>query len=362
MDSWFPTFRALRFDASLLRPWWPWYTTAVQRQSLLRLIAVATEENLPLPPLIEKWAEDEAGMQRRRLRRLARLLHAGRSLPAAIEEVPGVLSDEDLLALRFDAQSGTRTAAVREALAVSLTGPTSATQRLRRSLYYFCIFIPLGLLLIAFGRLRIVPVLQKMFQEFGMEQPPWLVWSGAWLDAISSVWWLIALAAIAGMGWLFATRHGRRLRQALLGRLFLPLRQLRSADVLQHLGVAVNAGRPIPGALSTLARYHFDPAIRRDLLFVRNEVEQGADVWQSMTAAGLLTTSEAHLLRTSERAGNRPWVLRQLVGVKRRRTRRSLDRAAELVLPATVFLMASLVLFQALTILDPLRQLIEGLL
>jgi type II secretory pathway component PulF len=111
-----------------------------------------------------------------------------------------------------------------------------------------------------------------------------------------------------------------------------------------------------------LARYHFDPAIRRDLLFVRNEVEQGADVWHSLTAAGLLTKPEAHALRISEQANNRPWVLRQLVGVKRRRTMRSLDRASEFVLPAIVLGMAGLVLFQALTILDPLRRLIEGLL
>src|SRR5688572_20959947 len=126
MDSWFPTFRRLGFYAGVIRPWWPWYTTAMQRQSLLRLIVVATEENLPLPPLIEKWAEDETGVQRRRLRRLARLLQEGRALPAAVEEVPGVLSEEDLLALRFDAQSGTRTAAVREALAESRAAPSSA--------------------------------------------------------------------------------------------------------------------------------------------------------------------------------------------------------------------------------------------
>jgi type II secretory pathway component PulF len=227
---------------------------------------------------------------------------------------------------------------------------------------YFCIVAPLGLLLIVFGRLKIVPVVRKMFQEFGLETPPWLVWSEAWLDAISGVWWMIALAGIAFLWWLLATRRGRHLRQALLSRLYGPLRELRSADVLQHLGIAVTAGRPIPGALSTLARYHFDPAIRRELLFVRNEVEQGADIWQSLKTAGLLTAPEAHLLRISEGAGNRPWVLRQLVAVKRRRTMRSLDRASELVLPALVFLMAGLVLFQALTILDPLRRLTEAFL
>lgn len=362
MDTWFPTFRNLMFPGGPFGNWWPPYTTAAQRQSLLRLIAVAIEENLPLPPLIEHWAADESGVQCRRLRRLARLLREGRPVPVAVEEVPGVLSDEDLLALRFDSQSGTRTAAIREAIAESKLGPTRGAQRLRRALVYCCVIMPLGLIVIAFCRLKIVPVLQRVFSEFGLELPPWLRRSIAWQDVLSDVWWIVALVVIAGAWWLLATRHGRRLRQALLSRLFRPWRELRSADVLQHLGVAANAGRPIPGALSTLARYHFDPGIRRDLLFVRNEVEQGAEVWQSMTDARLLTPPEAHLLRTAERAGNRPWVLRQLVGVKRRRTTRALDRAAEFVLPAIVLLMAGLVLFQAITILDPLRRLVEGLL
>lgn len=37
-------------------------------------------------------------------------------MPDAIEEIGGILADEDLLAIRFDSQMGTRTAAVRQLL------------------------------------------------------------------------------------------------------------------------------------------------------------------------------------------------------------------------------------------------------
>ena len=138
------------------------------------------------------------------------------------------------------------------------------------------------------------------------------------------------------------------------------MRELHAADVLQKLGIASAAGRPIPGALSTLARYHFVPDVRHKLLFVRNEVELGADVFSSMTAVGLLSPPELRLLQTAERVGNRPWVLDQLAAVKQRRTRLRLDRAAQFILPAIVLLLACVVLFQALTILGPLISLIEA--
>jgi len=362
MDSWFPTFRSFATSSGSFRSWWPWRTTAGQRRSLLRLIAVATEENLPLAPLVEKWMDDERGVQRRRLRRLVKLLQGGRPLADAVEEVPGVLGDEDLLAIRFDAQSGTRTTAMREMLADGLVASASSAPRLRRSIIYFCMLVPISLLLVSFTQLKIVPVLARIFGEFGIEMPPALAWSASSWGTISGAWWLGALAVFALLWWLLATRSGRPVRQALFGRLFRPWHELRSADVLQKIGIAVDAGRPIPGALSTLARYHFDPTIRQELLFVRNEVEQGAEVWQSLAGVGMLTGPEVELLNIAERIGNRAWVLKQLVDAKKQRTNRRIARATEFVMPALVLVMAVVVVFQALTVFEPLTHIITKLL
>jgi len=361
MDSWFPTFRTFAASSGSFRSWWPWHTTAGQRHSLLRLIAVGTGENLPLPPLIEKWMEDERGVQRRRLRRLVKLLHSGRPLADAVEEVPGVLGDDDLLAIRFDAQSGTRTTAMREILADGPAMSASSAPRLRGSIIYFCVLVLISQLLISLTQLNIVPILARIFEEFGIQMPPVLAWSASSWSTFSGAWWLGTLAVIAVLWWLLATRSGRPVRQALFGRLFRPWHELRSADVLQKIGIAVGAGRPIPGALSTLARYHFDPTIRQELLFVRNEVEQGADVWQSLAGVGMLTGPEVQLLNSAERIGNRAWVLKQLVDAKKQRTTRRIQRATEFVLPALVLVMAVVVVFQALTVFQPLTHIITAL-
>src|SRR5262245_30237354 len=122
-----------------LPSWWPWHTTAAQRQMLLRLIAVATEDNVPLLPLLDHWARDERGIQRQRLHRLLRLLKAGQPLPDALEATPGVLSDEQVLAVRFDAQSGTRTAALRAMIVDLPDMKTTTSTRIDRSLTYLSV-------------------------------------------------------------------------------------------------------------------------------------------------------------------------------------------------------------------------------
>jgi type II secretory pathway component PulF len=358
MTAWFPTFERARPSSGVFRSWWPWYTTASQRQALLRLLVVAIEENLPLAPLVERWMEDERGIQRRRLRKLAHLLRQGRSLADAVEAVPRVLREEDLLALRFDAQTGTRTAAMRQ----QLTELPADTPRLLRSIVYLAVLVPLAVLLIGFAQLKVVPVLGHIFQEFGVQAPPVLAWSLSSFGALFSLWWLAALAIIAVLFWLLATRNGRPARHALFGRLFRPWRQVRAADVLQKIGVAVAAGRPIPGTLSTLARYHFDPTTRHELLFVRNEVEQGADVWPTLAAVQMLTPAEVELLHSAGRMGNQAWILQQLVAEKKRRTAQRLERLSELAAPAVVFVMAGFVLFQAFSVFHPLTRIIAQLL
>jgi type II secretory pathway component PulF len=347
-----PTFRRW------LKAIWPWRTTSAQRQSLLRLIAVAAEENLALSPLLEAWAEDERGVQRRRLRSLVQLLKGGTSLPDAVEAVPGVLRDEDLLAIRFGAQSGTLAATVRQTLEEIPSPATSRPSRFRRAIDYFVAVVLIGSVIASFIQIRIAPMLRKIGEDLDMQPTVVIRWSWSLTNAITHYWYLAVFALFALLWLTFSPRPGRLLRRTFLGRLLFPLRELRAADVLQQLSLATAAGRPIAGTLSTLARFHFDPAVRNKLLFVRNEVEQGADVWQSMAAAGLVTGPEVRVLQTADQIGNRPWALRQLAIGKKRRTARRLDRLSEFVLPVLVIALGAFVLFQALTVFVPITSFI----
>lgn len=359
MDHSLPTFRELHGSPSMLRRLWPWRTTPAQSRSLLRLISVATEKHLPLAPLLEAWADDERGVQRRRVQRIAALLQKGTSLPDAVEEVAGALRDGDVLAIRFGVQSGTLAASLRESLQDDAS--RRATPVVRWTLGYFILVATLFFVVTTFIYVKIIPSMMAILEDFSMEIPRALAWSLKFASFVESYWWAFVMLALLFAWSLVSARPGRFLRDTVFSRFFGPLRNLRSAEVLEKLGVAAAAGRPMTGAISTLARYHFDPSTRRKLLFARNEMEQGAEVWQSMASAGLLTAPEENLLHAADRVGNRPWTLRQLAASKKRRTWRKLERLSELLLPAIVIALGAFVLFQALSILMPLVSIITAL-
>jgi type II secretory pathway component PulF len=352
MDTWFPTFRRWLDTSIPLPEIWPRRATWAQHKSLLRLLVAATEENLPLSPLVVAWAEDESSSQRRRILRLASLLRAGTPLADAVEEVRGVLGDEDILAIRFGAQSGTLAAAMRERLEESVPMTSNISPRLRQMMMYFGAMLVMGTFIVTFVQIKIVPEFEKIVQDFDLPVPETLRWSALFSRFIADYWYVFLLALMAVYWLAFSSWPGRGLRRAILTRVIRPLRELHTADVLEKLGVAIDAGRPISGALSTLARYHFDPSLRHQLLYVRNEVEQGVDVWRSMATIGLLSAPEARVLETADRVGNRPWALRQIAQLKKQRTMRRLGRLSELALPAVILLFGSYVLFQALGVFE----------
>ena len=326
------------------------------------MIGVATAEKISLYPLIEAWADDERGVQQRRVRRLARLLKEGMPLADAVEQIPGILRDADILAIRFGAQSGTLATTV-QALLDETEGPgANSFHIVRKAIIYAGTVMLIGMGIVLFVRIKLLPAFVKIHQDFGTE-PPWALRLSMQLtDVFAVYWWLVSLLALLLVWSAFSAGPGRFVRRTILGRIFRSAGELRAADVLQKLSIATGAGRPISGALSTLARYHFDPVIRHKLLFVRNEVEQGADTWHSMTAVGLLTAPEGRVLDSADRIGNRPWALKQLAFGKRRRTMRRLERLSDLLLPAFAILMGAFVLLQSLTLFLSITELVTNIL
>lgn len=341
---------------------WAWRRTSRwQRTALLRLIAVGVEERLPLDQLLAAWADDERGIQRSRVRRVAGLIEGGASLPDALEATPGALRDEDVLAIRFGAQSGTLAASIRSALA-DIDDPVAARTAGTRGAFVLYAFITAVLIAITvFLQIKIFPVVELIGDDYDIQTPAPFYWAEGLSSIVVKFWW-VALPVVLALAWsAFSLRPERFVRHRLLGRRLRPLRDLRSAELLEKLGVAAAAGRPIPGALSTLARYHFDPVTRYKLLEVRNDVEQGADAWQSLNDAGLISRADARAIEASDRGGRRAWTLQQLADAKRRDAAKYVRRLREALLPAIVLSLGALVLLQALAIFTPLMNFVWAL-
>jgi len=367
----FPTFRRLfgldpPLESGGLRrfsfaSFWPQYTTAPQRRGVLRLIAVAAEENVPLAPLLSAWAESERGVQVHRLRRLVRLLSKGLPLPDAVEQVRGLVSDDDALAVRVGSQAGTLATTLRTHLANNDQRLFLANMKLRQAYWYLLLILFVGGNIVAFLQLKIMPELQKVMIEFSMAPNSFFIASVTVAEIVIRYWHFFALILFLTLGLFFSRKSGRFVRTYLLNPLFKPLRDLRSAEMLSHLAGTISAGRPALGAVSTLARYHYDAIARQQMLVARNDVEQGTDLWTSLARNKVLTPADVLALGTCLPLGNEAWMLRQLANLKRSRAAAWCERIAGWLLPLVVLAMGSFVLFQALAVFGTLNRLIWGL-
>jgi len=351
----FPTL----IDRWRIAPWWVREQRIAMQHSLLRLLAVASAERLNLGELVDRLADDHRGSYRRKLRRLSGRLLTGTPLVEALEQTPGVLADEEVLAIRLGTQSGTLTATYLRLLARHDGASLERRDRVRRMVAYFCGMCAVGLLISIFLLIRIFPSYNAILHGYGVPSPIEFNLVVALGDIVQSYWYVLLLLALATAWVIWSAPSQQFFRRTINSRLVRPVAQLRAANVLDVLAIALNAGRPLPGVLSTLARYHYDSLIRHRLLYVRNEVEQGAELWQSMHQAQLISAGEARALEAAPSTDAEVWTLRQLSEVKERRVTSWTDTVLDLMHPLSILVLAGCVLLLALASFMPLIQIFD---
>lgn len=207
--------------------------------------------------------------------------------------------------------------------------------------------------IMTFLMIFIVPKFKAIMEDYDASSLmfDWMVDCSNW---VVQYWWLIVVVALALLWMWWAKWPASFWRSGWIR----PWHDMRSADVLQNLSIVTKAGRPLPGAISTLARYHHDPLLRQELLFVRNEVEQGAEMWAALCKVKLLSSAETALLQAAEKVGNVPWVMRQLALCKRRRAHRRTDMLGQLAQPVAILLLGGIVLVVCLGMYAPFMQIL----
>ena len=165
------------------------------------------------------------------------------------------------------------------------------------NLIYVAVVLMAMSLLVTFMAVKIVPTFVTIMKDMSVEVPAPFRRGVAAFSMLVQWWWLGALALVAVVFLLLTGRLQRWVSRSWLGRLTQPWLGYQTADVLQNLSVVTQAGRPMAGTISTLARYHYCPSVRQRLLFVRNELEHGAGLWPSMQNARLVNRANCDCWR-----------------------------------------------------------------
>src|SRR5262249_46285717 len=128
---------------------------------------------------------------------------------------------------------------------------------------------------------------------------------------------------------------------------------------LRSLSQSVSQGTPLHDALIPIIKFAGPLKLRRRLINANEAMEQGAESWQSIQAAGILKAKETHVLESSQRTGNLPWALETLATTIEWCRLFRIKAFLELLQPAMVIPIALLVFFIAVAFFMPLVKMLN---
>lgn len=218
----------------------------------------------------------------------------------------------------------------------------------------------------AFVAIKIVPAYQSIFEDFGLNLPRLTISFIEAANAFSSyaggpilaVFALVVVAAgIVGVFYLW----DRPVLQNVADRL---ARSRHDAQVLRLLAGAIARGAPLDEALALLSygesaypsRYY-----RRRLVEAGSLMFTGAEWQAALQKTRFVTTAEADALRSAQRVGNLPEVLRHIADRKVRISAARWAVALHLAFTAIILFFGLIIMWYAVAMFVPLVDLINNL-
>jgi type II secretory pathway component PulF len=298
---------------------------ATRQATLLRTLAVALEKQFPLAPFLEALGDEAGGRWRWKVRGMADLISAGVAVPDALEAVPGILPADMVALVRVGARTGNLTGALREAATLARRRSENTGVRFPGIFLYLCLlFVVLGSIS-SFIMIWIVPKFKSIFEGFDTKLPAltesiisvsdvgaryWYLM--ATFPVFILVMWLAMSVSLEALGWGPTWIRPLSLAYDLWPRFKTP-------HLLRALSIAVDAGRPLADAVTTLAARHPDRMLRRRVKELAAALVRGEECWPLLRSARMLHPGEAAILEAAQRTGNLAWALRAMAdGIERR--------------------------------------------
>jgi len=327
---------------------------STQQDSLLVILAIAAEGNMPLAPTVAAFADQYRGKYRRRIMNLAAELDSGRSVPEALENVRRVVSRDALLLARVGDQTGRLPQALRMA-ASSRSSQLPIWTAIATRLAYLLAMLLIMQSVCGFMLYFIVPKFEAIFKDFGVPLPQStsLLIEGshfimnfglvtAWIPPLELL--LLIFLPFSFAGWVnydvpFFDRFLKRRHMAL---------------ILRALSLAVDAGKPIEVGLTTLASYYPTLWVRRKLIKVDDHVQLGESWISALERQRIIQTSDAQVLTSASEVGNLAWALGELAETGERRLAFRFQAVIQTLFPLVVLGLGLVVMFVAVAFFSPL--------
>jgi len=222
----------------------------------------------------------------------------------------------------------------------------SLRRRVRSALTYPLVMAAVGMAVVAFLLVYVVPRLSALFEDLGETLPlptRILLWISALLKTAG-----IPILVVLLLAFLWLRRRG-----TLLPR--LPFRNLRERITLSllfsHLATLLDCGIPLVQALSMIAPMDPDPARWAS---VSARVGKGYRLGQALEDEGSFTEDAVYIVQVGEAGGELSQALQQVADNSWEIAENRMARLADLVEPTMVLALGALVGFIVVAILLPI--------
>ncbi|HEU5397609.1 MAG TPA: type II secretion system F family protein [Verrucomicrobiae bacterium] len=290
----------------------------------------------------------------------------GRSLSDAMSKQPRVFSNLYINMVRAGEQSGQLVEVLRR-MATHFQTFAEVQSKFTSAMIYPALVICMGIALITFFMMVMMPQFTTIFNGFNIELPLPTRMLIALSDFMKSYWWLLGAAAIV----LVILFH--RWKTSAMGKRLWDEWQMKTPIIgkvinlnlfgqfARTLGTLMQNGVPVLTALKITEEVLPNQLLKEAVARTRDAVQDGKSLAQPLAASKLFPQLMVDLVRLGEETGNVPEALNNIADTYENEMTISLRVMLQLVEPLLILVMGGVVAFLLLSIFLPLFRLISSI-
>ncbi|MCH7739427.1 MAG: type II secretion system F family protein [Chloroflexi bacterium] len=283
---------------------------------------------------------------------------SGDSMAQAMGKHPKVFS-ELYVALVEAGETGGMLEDTLEVAADQLDKQATLREQVKSALLYPIIVIVAAVGVVIFMLIFIVPVFQKVYDQFNATLPTITRLLITMSDLVLHRWYYVAAGAAAvyfGLRAYNSTDEGRhtldkfKLGIPMIGPL---LRKIAVAQVTQTFAGTTKGGIPIISALQVSAGTTNNVIIRDAVWRVSDSIREGSPLSASLEETGEFPPMVTRMVASGEKSGNLDEMLAELTHFYERDIEHSVDRLTRMMEPVLICIVGGIVLFVLLALYMP---------
>lgn len=313
-------------------------TMRVPLVSFSQELVALLDAGLSLVEAIETLAEKESNSSvRRGLQQIRSRLFEGRTLSAALEELPQSFPPLYVATVR----ASERTGDIREALSRFVAYQQQIDilkKKLVSASIYPLVLCGAGLLVTLFLLGYVVPRFSSIYEDLGDQLPyasTLLMKWGQALEQHGPQMMVVIGAVLAGLAYLLtrpAVRKGAADLLASIPALGRQLHTYQLARLYRTVGMLLRGGTPAPAAMR-MSEGLLGASLRPALAEALRAVNEGQSLAGSLEQHGLTTPVAARMLRVGERSGNMGEMMERIAAFYDEELARAVDILTRLIEP-----------------------------